>query len=334
MLTERARLGRLGRASWPRPVEQGQDALPPGIGGRAEPAVVTDSLKTLRQHLLEKAADKLLGQHPERVPPLIGTIFVFEGVVSVFIGDDPLRAQGRAIDKSREVLQDRLAAAHGWHIHDPLLPPDRSGDLPGVGLGLQCGLEPAAEPSRQDDLRQEEGGGAGGAPAQAVRTQTACGHHTMNMRMELELATPGVEHAQDAQLGPQIFIAPGHVLQRPGAFFEPRALPHLLVRAPPGPQTLGHGEGDEVVRDGQELELLSRDPLGRVGVAALGTAPMIAGVIDKIIPAAVRAAIHLSPQDAGAAVEDGLHRPAMGRKDLCAKLPFVRRPMRAQNLSQ
>ena len=74
----------------------------------------------------------------------------------------------------------------------------------------------------------------------------------MNMRMELELAPPGVEHAQEAQLGPQIFIAPGHVLQRPGAFFEQRAVTHLLVRAQPGSQPLGHGEGDEVVRNGQE----------------------------------------------------------------------------------
>jgi hypothetical protein len=61
---------------------------------------------------------------------------------------------------------------------------------------------------------------------------------------------------------------------------------------------------------------------------------MIAGVIDKMIPAAVRAAINLSPQGAGAAVEDGLHRPAMGRKNLRAKLPFVLRPMPAQNLRQ
>jgi hypothetical protein len=57
-------------------------------------------------------------------------------------------------------------------------------------------------------------------------------------------------------------------------------------------------------------------------------------VIDKMIPATVRAAINLSSQGAGAAVENGLHRPAMGRKDLRAKLPLVLRPMPAQNFSQ
>ena len=69
MPTERERLGRLGRASGRRPVQQGEDALPPDIGGRAEPAVVTDSLKTLRQHLLEKAVDEFLGQMGPAVQP-------------------------------------------------------------------------------------------------------------------------------------------------------------------------------------------------------------------------------------------------------------------------
>jgi hypothetical protein len=61
---------------------------------------------------------------------------------------------------------------------------------------------------------------------------------------------------------------------------------------------------------------------------------MIAGVIDKVIPTTVGAAINLSSQGAGAAVEDGLHRPAMRGKDLRAKLPLVLRPMPAQNFSQ
>jgi hypothetical protein len=59
---------------------------------------------------------------------------------------------------------------------------------------------------------------------------------------------------------------------------------------------------------------------------------MIAGMIDKMILATVAAPINLSSQGAGAAVEDGLHRPAMGRKDLGTKLSFVLRPMPAQNL--
>jgi hypothetical protein len=61
---------------------------------------------------------------------------------------------------------------------------------------------------------------------------------------------------------------------------------------------------------------------------------MIAGVIDKMIPAAIGAAINFSPQRGGAALPDGLHRAAVGRKDRGAKLPFVLRPVLAQNLGQ
>jgi hypothetical protein len=61
---------------------------------------------------------------------------------------------------------------------------------------------------------------------------------------------------------------------------------------------------------------------------------MIAGVIDKMVPAAVRTAINFSPQGSGAAVQNGLHGSAVGGKDRWAKLPFIRRPMTAQNLGQ
>ena len=61
---------------------------------------------------------------------------------------------------------------------------------------------------------------------------------------------------------------------------------------------------------------------------------MIAGVIDKVVLAAIGAAINFSTQSARAAGQDGLHCPSMGGKELRAKLPFILRPMPAQNLGQ
>src|SRR6185369_9565717 len=95
----------------------------------------------------------------------------------------------------------------------------------------------------------------------------------------------------------------------------------------PGAQTLGHREGDEVVGHRQQFELLALDPLGGIGLPALRTGPMVAGMIDKMSPLAVDTLIDLSPQSAGAAGQDGLNRPAMGGKHLSAKLPEVGRPM-------
>src|SRR5881296_3257280 len=101
------------------------------------------------------------------------------------------------------------------------------------------------------------------------------------------------------------------------------------MRAQPGTQFFRHGEGDEVIGDGQQLELLTLDPLSRIGMAALGTGTMIAGVIDKVVLAAVGAAINLPSQSRRAAVQDSPHGPAMGGKKLRAKLPFILRPMSA-----
>jgi hypothetical protein len=61
---------------------------------------------------------------------------------------------------------------------------------------------------------------------------------------------------------------------------------------------------------------------------------MIAGVVDKVVLAAVRTAINLPAQSAGAAGQDGLHGPAMGGKNGAATLPFVLRPGLVRELGQ
>ena len=53
------RCGRRGLHQGWLPIEQGEDALPSGFGGRAEPAEVADALKALGQNVLEEAAKKL-----------------------------------------------------------------------------------------------------------------------------------------------------------------------------------------------------------------------------------------------------------------------------------
>ena len=54
----------------------------------------------------------------------------------------------------------------------------------------------------------------------------------------------------------------------------------------------------------------------------------------KVLLLAVGAAINFSSQSRCAAVQDAPHGPAMGGENLRAKLPFILRPMPAQNLGQ
>ena len=156
----------------------------------------------------------------------------------------------------------------------------------------------------------------------------------MNVRMILQLSSPGMEHAQATDFCAEIFGAAGDVLQGTGAFAQQQSVTELLVRTQPGAQPFGHREGDEVIGNGQELELLLLDPFGGVRVAALGTGPVITGVIDKMIPPAVLAAIDFPAQGAGAAFQNALHGAPVRRQNLLREGPLILRPMPAQNFRQ
>src|SRR5215469_5067102 len=233
--------------------------------------------------MLDKASDELIGCKGQGVPLSVFAILVFESDQAILVLKEPLRTQGRAINVSGQILNSSLSTAHRLHIHYPFLFPDRCRYLLGIGLALKRLLHPIAKTRGQNDLRQEEVCRFGLAPAQSVGTQSAGWHHAMYMRMELELSAPGVQHAQAAYLSTQVFVAPGHLLQGAGAFLEQGGITDLLMRAQPPAQAFGHGEGDQIIRHRQKLELLTLNPLAGLGVATLRTGPMIAGMIDKMV---------------------------------------------------
>jgi len=76
------------------PIEQGQDALPFGFGGRTEPAEVADALKSFGQDVLEETAQELRDAELQDTPLLIGTVFILEGDLVVIGTKDALRTQG------------------------------------------------------------------------------------------------------------------------------------------------------------------------------------------------------------------------------------------------
>ena len=105
------------------------------------------------------------------------------------------------------------------------------------------------------------------------------------------------------------------------------------MRADDHTQLLGDGEGDQVIRHGQESPPLALQPFGGVGVAALGTGTMIARVISKVLPAAA-APEELASQCGGAAGKNGRDGAPVRGQQARAKLPFIRRPVAAQDFSQ
>src|SRR5271165_1003568 len=139
---------------------------------------------------------------------------------------------------------------------------------------------------------------------------------------------------QRSQLSAEIFGLVGDILQSLGAFAQEQGVAQLLVGTQPGPQTLRHGEGYQIIWHRQEPELLVFNPLAGVVVSTLRTGAVVAGMKDKMVPAAVRTAVKLPAQGAGAAGQNALHRAAMRGKDVRSKPSFIRRPMPAQDFRQ
>ena len=143
-------------------------------------------------------------------------------------------------------------------------------------------LEPCAPAHRQDALRQEIVGDFGTHPAQAIGREAAGGHDAMDVGMKAQIARPGLKHRQQTEFRAQIFVLASDVEQGAGAVTEQERIENFLMRANDRAQLLGDGEGDQIIGQGQESAALSIQPRGGVGVAALRTGPMVAGVKRKV----------------------------------------------------
>ena len=144
-----------------------------------------------------------------------------------------------------------------------------------------------------------------GHPTASVGTQAAARDEIMDVGMKDEGATPGVEHAQHPQLRPQPTGIAGQLLQRPGTGGKQQIQPHLRMRPEEEPQLFGHGKGDQEVRHGQqEAGTLALEPVVGIGLPALRTVPVIAGMIAVVKARTVGTGEDVPAQGRGATTQD------------------------------
>ena len=98
-------------------------------------------------------------------------------------------------------------------------------------LLLQRLPEPGAEAQRQHGLREEVALAFGADPAQAVGGEAAAGHDAMDVGMITQVARPGLEHGQAADLGAEIFVVASDVPQGTDTLPQEQRVEFLLVGA-------------------------------------------------------------------------------------------------------
>lgn len=152
----------------------------------------------------------------------------------------------------------------------------------------------------------------------------------MDVGMVLHLASPGMEHAGEAEVS--LEFGPGQVLESGSALAQEQIVEHGGMLFADWLEFAGNGEGDEeVVETGEEAHFLAGAPGLLVEGSALGTIAVVAGVVGEVVLVAVIAAVDASPPPR-LALAPGLPsvRPGgQGRSAVESRLPRLSNPRRA-----
>jgi hypothetical protein len=198
---------------------------------------------------------------------------------------------------------------------------------------LESQTQTSFEAASQDFFRQEVVWIFATDPAQSIGTQSSAGDDVVDVQMEPKFAGPSLKNPQETQLGSQVFGFGGDILECAGTFLEEQTIELLLVRPEERAQLFWQSKGDQEIGNWKQLGLLPLDPIGGLLMTALGTGPVIAGVISELEAAAITT-VDFPAKLGRATRQNGLDGALVRRKNLLAKAPLVLWPMAGQDLGQ
>jgi hypothetical protein len=135
---------------------------------------------------------------------------------------------GNTMSVAAEILQDVLGSAEGWFgVNDPIFAEERT--QPGreeLGMGKRCefsaqvqltafegrlqtGDELATKHAPQYSNGKEEAWMRSN-PAGVIVVESTGGNDAVDMGMKLEFLIPGVEHAEEADIGAEMGVVASH----------------------------------------------------------------------------------------------------------------------------
>src|SRR5208282_4273239 len=162
----------------------------------------------------------------------------------------------------------------------------------------------AAEDTAEHLDGQEEGA-AGGDPAGVVRSEAAGGKHAVDMGMMLQSLVPGMEHAEEADLGSKMPGIASDLQRSCSTGVKQQVIDQPFILQCERSQFPRQGEDEVHIAGRQQLSFPRLEP-AQAGVAlTLGAVPVSARVVRDGSMSAVRALITMSTQRCGAAACDG-----------------------------
>ena len=277
-----------------------------GAAAVGQEAEIANANEARRKQMQEETAEELLQRqrHPpllvvmRRIPPAKRDLAIRQGDQSV-VGD------GDPVGVGTEIAQGVLRTSEGsFAVDNPVM----AKQLPEPGrenLGLreelevameaelaldegalQSGHELAAKHPAQHFVGKKEGA-AGLDPSRVIGGQTAGREYAMDMRMKLELLIPGVQYAEETDLGAQMLGIDGHLEQSFGASMEQEVVDHFLVLQSERRQFPRQSENDMHVRGGQQLAAARLQPTVAGIALAFWTMAIATRVVrDGGVPAA------------------------------------------------
>ncbi len=162
--------------------------------------------------------------------------------------------------------------------------------------------EKFAEPAAENFIRKEEGVLVTGDPTGAIGGEAAAWHDAMQVRMEMQVLTPGVQHGKKADGSAEVFGVGGDGEQSFGSGLKQDGIDLSLVLKRQATDLLRKREDDVEIGDRQQLRLPFGEPLGAGRGLALGATAIATRVEYFDAMSAPVALIEMTTQDRGPAV--------------------------------
>ena len=138
-----------------------------------------------------------------------------------------------------------------------------------------------------------------------IQRESTGGDHTMDMGMMLELLIPGVQHAEETDLGAEMPGIAGDFEQSFGAGAEQKIVDDLLVLQGQGCQLPRQSENDMDIGGGQQFAVPCLQPAVAGIALTFWTMTIAARVVRDGGMSAVGTLITMSAEGGGAAACDG-----------------------------